>query len=57
MTDQMLGGALARKGWLACPATNRLTMFDAKYLHGKLSTTLAGDNFFGFNFCIIVGKK
>ena len=36
MTDQLLGGTLARSGWLACPATNRLTMFDAKYLHGKL---------------------
>jgi hypothetical protein len=35
MTDQLLGGPLATRGWLAFPATNRLTMFDARYLHGE----------------------
>jgi hypothetical protein len=35
MTDQLLGGPLATRGWLAFPATNRLTMFDASYLHGE----------------------
>jgi hypothetical protein len=35
VTDQLLGGPLATKGWLAYPATNRFTMFDGKYLHGK----------------------
>jgi hypothetical protein len=35
VTDQLLGGPLATKGWLAYPATNRFVMFDGKYLHGK----------------------
>lgn len=35
MTNQLLGGPLATRGWLAFPATNRLTMFDARYLHGE----------------------
>lgn len=35
VTDQLLGGPLATKGWLAYPATNRFVMFDGKYLHGE----------------------
>jgi hypothetical protein len=37
VTDQLLGGPLATKGWLVYPATNRFVMFDGKYLHGKHS--------------------
>ncbi|KAF6257420.1 hypothetical protein COO60DRAFT_1227496 [Scenedesmus sp. NREL 46B-D3] len=36
VTDQLLGGPLATKGWLAYPATNRFIMFDGKYLHGVI---------------------
>lgn len=35
ITDQVLGGPLAAKGWLAYPAANRFTMFDGRYLHGE----------------------
>lgn len=34
VTDQLLGGGLARNGWLCFPKTNRLVLFDARYLHG-----------------------
>ncbi|WIA10512.1 hypothetical protein OEZ85_010701 [Tetradesmus obliquus] len=36
VTDQLLGGPLATKGWLAYSATNRFVMFDGKYLHGVI---------------------
>lgn len=35
VTDQVLGGGLATKGWLSYPAVNRFTMFDGRYLHGE----------------------
>ena len=34
VTDQLLGGDLARNGWACFPKTNRLVLFDARYLHG-----------------------
>lgn len=35
VTDQLLGeGGLAQNGWLCFPKTNRLVLFDARYLHG-----------------------
>jgi len=37
MTNQTLrGSALANKGWLIAPRTNRYMMFDGQYLHGVL---------------------
>mmetsp|Transcript_20103 Transcript_20103/g.28814 ORF Transcript_20103/g.28814 Transcript_20103/m.28814 type:complete len:654 (-) Transcript_20103:234-2195(-) len=36
MTDQLISGPLASKGWLCHSKTNRLMMFDASYLHGVL---------------------
>lgn len=36
VTDQVLGGPLATKGWLCAPREGRLAAFDAKYLHGVL---------------------
>lgn len=35
VTDQVLGGPLAAKGWLSYPAVNRFTVFDGRYLHGE----------------------
>ncbi|KAI8898300.1 hypothetical protein BC833DRAFT_590335 [Globomyces pollinis-pini] len=34
MTNQKLGQDLANKGWLVFPKQNRLSIFDANYLHG-----------------------
>ena len=34
VTDQLLGGDLARNGWACFPKINRLVLFDARYLHG-----------------------
>jgi tetratricopeptide (TPR) repeat protein len=34
VTNQLLGGDLADKGWLIHPKKNRLAIFDASYLHG-----------------------
>lgn len=34
VTNQTLAGNLATEGWLIPPKTNRLTSFDASYLHG-----------------------
>jgi hypothetical protein len=34
ITDQLLGGKLAQNGWICFPKTNRLVLFDARYLHG-----------------------
>lgn len=34
MTDQVLNGPLAKKGWLAFPKINRICLFDSNYLHG-----------------------
>lgn len=36
MTDQALGTRLASKGWFVHPRTNRLAIFDARFLHGVL---------------------
>jgi hypothetical protein len=36
MTTQRLGGALADRGWVVHPRTNRLVVFDANFLHGVL---------------------
>ena len=36
ITNQVLGGPLASKGWLCFPSTSRLMAFDAKYLHGVI---------------------
>jgi len=35
VTDQRLGRALATEGWLAYPATNRVTFFNGSVLHGE----------------------
>jgi hypothetical protein len=35
MTDQVLGGPLATRGWLAFPASNRVLAFDGRFLHGE----------------------
>lgn len=37
VTDQVLGGSLAEKGWMAPPKENRMVVFDARYLHGMLT--------------------
>ena len=34
LTNQTLGSKLASKGWSIFPKTNRLSIFDSKYLHG-----------------------
>jgi hypothetical protein len=39
-TDQVLGGPLATKGWLAYPASNRVLCFDGRFLHGACDTWL-----------------
>jgi hypothetical protein len=36
VTDQSLGGGLAHNGWLSFPKTNRLVLFDARFLHGVI---------------------
>ena len=36
VTDQLLSGALATKGWLVLPALNRVAVFDGRYLHGVI---------------------
>jgi len=36
ITNQTLGGALATKGWHCVPKSNRMLIFDAKYLHGVI---------------------
>jgi hypothetical protein len=36
VTDQLLGGGLATRGWLCHPQANRLCMFDSKFLHGVI---------------------
>jgi hypothetical protein len=33
VTDQLLGGGLAQNGWLCYPKTNRLVLFDARYIY------------------------
>eukprot|EP00879_Flechtneria_rotunda_P033430 GHRR01037022.1.p1 GENE.GHRR01037022.1~~GHRR01037022.1.p1 ORF type:complete len:155 (+),score=53.11 GHRR01037022.1:306-770(+) len=35
VTDQVLGGPMATKGWLVYPAVNRFAMLGGKYLHGE----------------------
>lgn len=34
VTNQVLGGPLATRGWLCHPVENRAVLFDANYLHG-----------------------
>lgn len=36
VTDQLLGGPLASRGWLVGPSDNRLVAFDARVLHGVI---------------------
>ncbi|GBF93433.1 hypothetical protein Rsub_06566 [Raphidocelis subcapitata] len=36
VTDQRLGGPLAQRGWLAYPATGRVTFFEGSVLHGVI---------------------
>lgn len=36
VTDQILGGKLATKGWLSYPSVNRYTVFDGRVLHGVI---------------------
>lgn len=36
ITNQKLGGDLADKGWLVYPSENRLTVFEAEFLHGVI---------------------
>jgi hypothetical protein len=36
VTNQVLGGNLATKGYLVYPSRNRLCIFDSQYLHGVL---------------------
>jgi len=36
VTNQILDGKIADRGWLAYPKENRLVTFDAKYLHGVI---------------------
>ena len=40
VTDQTLGGHLAKRAWLCFPKTNRLVAFDARYLHGDETRNL-----------------
>ncbi len=44
MTDQVLGGSLAEKGWMCFPGDNRILLFNANYLHGE---------FLLFLFCLL----
>jgi hypothetical protein len=34
VTNQVLGGTLADRGWMCTPVLNRVVGFDARYLHG-----------------------
>ena len=36
VTDQVLSGNLATKGWLVLPELNRVAVFDGRYLHGVI---------------------